>query len=117
MMKMMKTLERLVTATKDTTVNNHAVKYLDDVATTCYYTGRGRKVGTRGNVINKGEDKHVNGFTRAFRYHGNAICMVDDVNRLVILTNAGWNTCSTTRALNDYRRYFVAAGYQVIEEV
>jgi len=112
---MMKTLERLVTATKNTTINNHAVKYLDDVKTTCYYTGK-CKVGTWGQIINY-EVKHVNGFTREFTYHGNTICLVDDVNRRVILTHAGWNTPSTSRAINDYRRYFVAAGYQVIEEV
>lgn len=114
---MMKTLERLVTATKNTTVNNHAVKYLDDVKTTCYYTGRGRKVGTWGNVINKGEVKHVNGFTRTFSYHDSTTCLVDDEKHRIILTNAGWNTRSTTRALNDYRRYFVdECGYTEVKE-
>ena len=113
---MMKTLEQLVSATKNTTANNHAVKYLDDVKTTCYYTGRGRRVGTWGNEISKGEVKSVNGYTREFTYHNNMICLVDDVNRRVILTNAGYNTRSTTRALNDYRHYFVEeCGYTEVD--
>lgn len=112
---MMKTLERLVTATKNTTINNHAVKYLDDVKTTCYYTGK-CKVGTWGQIINY-EVKHVNGYTREFHYHDNTICLVDDVNRCVILTHAGWNTPSTSRAINDYRRYFVGLGYQVVKDI
>ena len=111
---MMKTLARLVTATKSTTVNNHAVKYLNDVKTACYYTGK-CTVGTWGQIINH-EVKHVNGFTREFTYHGNTICLVDDVNHRIILTHAGWNTPSTSRAINDYRAHFTAAGYQVIEE-
>ena len=112
---MMKTLERLVIATKNTTINNHAVRHLNDVRTTCYYTGK-CKVGTWGQITNR-EVKHVNGFTRAFRYHGNTICLVDDVNHRIILTHAGYNTRSTSRAINDYRAHFTAAGYQVIEEV
>ena len=97
-----------MTATKNTTINNHAVKYLDDVKTTCYYWGQ---------IINY-EVKHVNGFTRVFRYHESTICLVDDVNRLVILTNAGWNTPSTSRALNDYRRYFVEeCGYTEVKDI
>ena len=114
---MMKALEKLVASKGNARVGNHAVKYLDDVVTTCYYTGRGRKVGTWGNVINKGEVKHVNGFTREFTYHGNTICIVDDVNHFVILTNCGWGTSSTSRALNDYRRYFIdGLGYEFVDE-
>lgn len=114
---MMKALEKLVGADRDAQIGNHAVQYLNDVVTTCYYTGRGHKVGTWGNVLHKGEVKLVNGFTRAFRYHGNTICLVDDVNHRIILTHAGYNTRSTSRAINDYRAHFTAAGYQVIEEV
>lgn len=112
---MMKTLERLVTATKNTTINNHAVKYLDDVKTTCYFTGK-CKVGTWGQIISR-EIAHVNGYTREFTYHNNTICLVDDENRRVILTHAGWNTSSTSRAINDYRRYFMGLGYQVIKDI
>ena len=114
---MMKALEKLVASKGNARVGNHAVKYLDDVKTTCYYTGRGRKVGTWGNVINKGEVKHVNGFTRTFSYHDSTICLVDDEKQRIILTNAGWHTSSTTRALNDYRRYFVdGCGYELVDE-
>lgn len=102
---MMKALKALVASNRNAQVGNHAVKYLDDVMTTCYYTGRGH-----------GEVKHVNGFTREFHYHENTICLVDDVNRLVILTHAGWNTSSTSRAINDYRRYFVdECGYTEVD--
>lgn len=55
--------------------------------------------------------------TRSFSYHGNTICIVDDVNHRIILTNAGWNTSSTSRAINEYRRYFVEAqGYEEVKE-
>ena len=113
---MMKALKALVEAKHNKQVGKHAVRYLDDVETTCYYTGRGRKVGTWGNVIDKGEVKHVNSFTRAFSYHGNKICLVDDVQRRIILTHAGYNTRSTSRAINDYRRYFVEeCGYTEVD--
>lgn len=95
---MMKALKALVASNRNAQVGNHAVKYLDDVMTTCYYTGRGH------------------GFTREFHYHENTICLVDDVNRLVILTHAGWNTSSTSRAINDYRHYFVdECGYTEVD--
>ena len=106
---MMKSLKALVESKKNMTSGNHAVKYLDVLAS-CYFTGRGRKVGTW-------EVKHVNGFTRKFQYHDSTICLVDDVNRRVILTNAGWDTSSTSRAVNDYRRYFVGLGYQVVKDI
>ena len=41
-----------------------------------------------------------------FTYHGNIICTVDWKNKTVRLTNCGWNTTSTNRALNDYKRWF-----------
>ena len=41
-----------------------------------------------------------------FTYHGNIICRVNWTQKTVLLTNAGWNTSSTNRALNDYERYF-----------
>ena len=55
---MMNTLERLVKAKKNTKVGNHAVKHLECMKTTCYFTGK-CKVGTWGNVISR-EVKHVN---------------------------------------------------------
>lgn len=113
---MMKTLERLVIATKNTHVNNHAVVAINKKAY-YYRTGKGRGVNSWGIVINEGKEECACGFNRAFLYHGNAICLVDDENRRIILTHAGWNTSSTTRALNDYRRYFVdGRGYELVEE-
>ena len=41
-----------------------------------------------------------------FTYHGNIICRVNWTQKTVLLTNAGWVTPSTNRALNDYERYF-----------
>ena len=56
--------------------------------------------------------------TRSFSYHGNTICMVDDALHRVYLTNAGWNTSSTSRAINEYSHYFVEAqGYEEVTEI
>ena len=41
-----------------------------------------------------------------FTYHGNIICRVNWTQKTVLLTNTGWNTPSTNRALNDYESYF-----------
>ena len=41
-----------------------------------------------------------------FTYHGNIICMVDWKNKKVVLTDAGWDTPSTNRTVNDYKRWF-----------
>ena len=41
-----------------------------------------------------------------FTYHGNIICRVNWTQKTVLLTNAGWDTPSTNRALNDYDSYF-----------
>lgn len=113
---MMKTLARLVTATKDTTINNHAVEFLNEGEIVRYFTGK-CTVGSWGQIIQR-EVKPIQGVTRAFWYHYDMICLVDDVNRRVILTNAGWNTRSTTRALNDYRRYFVdECGYTEVKDI
>lgn len=98
---MMKALEKLVASKRNANVGNHAVMFYD--------------------IPNIGAALHIlhimQGATRAFSYHGNIICHVDDTRRRVYLTNCGWGTCSTTRALNDYRRYFVdGRGYELVEE-
>ena len=41
-----------------------------------------------------------------FTYHGNIICRVNYTRKTDYLTNSGWNTGSTNRALNDYKRYY-----------
>ena len=50
-----------------------------------------------------------------FTYHGNVICRVNWTRKKVSLDNAGWNTSSTNRALNDYKRYFSSNGFEVID--
>ena len=45
------------------------------------------------------------GHVSRFKYHNNVICIIEWNNRTCILTNCGWNTPSTNRALNDYKRY------------
>ncbi|MBF1706395.1 MAG: hypothetical protein HXO80_06990 [Selenomonas sp.] len=60
----------------------------------------------------------MQGATRAFSYHGNYICHVDDTRQRVYLTNCGWGTSSTTRALNDYKRYFIdERGYMEVKDI
>lgn len=54
------------------------------------------------------------GHVTRFKYHNNAICIIEWNNRTCILTNCGWNTPSTNRALNDYKRY-VSAHFPDIE--
>ena len=104
---MMKALEALVASKGNAQVGNHAVRRCPD--RTSYVSGRDRT----GRYI----WKKAEGFNRDFQYHGNTICLVDDVNRRIILTHAGWYTRSTSRALTDYRRYFVdGLGYQIVEE-
>ena len=41
-----------------------------------------------------------------FTYFDNIICTVDWMNKKVYLTDAGWDTVSTNRAVNDYKRWF-----------
>lgn len=98
---MMKALEKLVASRANATVGNHAVMFCD--------------------IPNSGAALRIlhimPGTSRAFSYHGNFICHVDDTRRRVYLTNCGWGTSSTTRALNDYRRHFVdGRGYTLVEE-
>ena len=103
---MMKALEALVKAEENRTIGNHTVQRCSN--RTSYVSGSDRA----------GRDiwKEAKGFNRDFQYQGNTICLVDDVKKKMILTHAGWYTRSTSRALNDYRAYFLAAGYQIVEE-
>lgn len=98
---MMKALEKLVDSRANARVGNHAVMFCD-----IPHNGAALRI------------LHImQGATRAFSYHENFICMVDDTRRRVYLTHAGWHTSSTTRALNDYKRYFIAElGYTLVDE-
>lgn len=113
---MMKALEALVKADTNKTIGNHAVTvYEQGKESVTYYAGA-HKFGSWGNIVAKAPTRRMAGVTRYFSYHGNTICLVDDVKKKMILTHAGWCTRSTSRALNEYRAYFTAAGYQVVEE-
>ena len=46
-----------------------------------------------------------------YLYHETCICKVDTVNRTFITDNGGWNTTSTTRAINCYKKYYSGIGY------
>ena len=48
----------------------------------------------------------ISGPVREYRYHGNVICHVDFQRNTIIFDNCGWNTSSTTRAINGYREHF-----------
>ena len=90
---MMKALKALVESKTDKRIGNHAVRQ------SSYFTIKDDEI----YFVGGSKD----GVTRSFSYHNSFICHVDDKQRRVYLTNCGWNTISTTRALNDYRRYFV----------
>ena len=69
----------------------------------CLHSKKDLKVGNHGtwwSLPSTGEQ------IQYFTYHGNVICRVNWTKHTVYLTNAGWNTSSTNRALNDYKRYF-----------
>lgn len=95
---MMKALEALVSVHGYKSVGNHAVAKIASVS--LYIKHNSERV-----LVPEWREAH--GFYRCFLYHGNKICLVDDRRKRIILTNAGWRTRSTARALNDYRRYFV----------
>ena len=49
-------------------------------------------------------------------YHSTIICMVNENEKTFITSNDGWNTSSTTRAINDYRKHFLSRGYKDLNE-
>lgn len=77
---MLKAVLDCVSSTKDAKFGNHATFYSNIIA--------------NNNVV------------QYFTYHGNIICRVNWTRQEVLLTNAGHNTRSTNRALNDYKQYF-----------
>ena len=76
---MLKAVLNCVSSTKDAKFGNHATFYSNTIT---------------GDSI------------QYFTYHGNIICRVNWTRKEVLLTNAGYNTRSTNRALNDYKQYF-----------
>ena len=52
---------------------------------------------------------------RNFYYHGNLVCMVDDVDKVFELDDCGWGgSRSTKECLAGYREYFTSIGYKQI---
>lgn len=51
-----------------------------------------------------------------FYYHATCICSVYHDTKSFKTDNGGWNTQSTTRAINDYRKYFKSCGYRDLNE-
>lgn len=51
-----------------------------------------------------------------YYYHSTPIAKVNDLERIVIINNGGWNTSSTSRAINNYISYFNSYGYSIIDE-
>ena len=51
-----------------------------------------------------------------YYYHSTPIAKVNDIKRVVIIDNGGWNTSSTSRAINNYCSYYTNSGYSIIDE-
>ena len=49
-------------------------------------------------------------------YHSTIICVVNENEKTFITGNDGWNTSSTARAINDYRKHFLSRGYKDLNE-
>ena len=49
-------------------------------------------------------------------YHSTIICAVNENTKMFMTSNGGWNTSSTTRAINDYRKHFLSRGYKDLNE-
>lgn len=56
------------------------------------------------------------GWERHFYYYFTEICTVNDVYKTFKTNDGGWGTQSTTRAINDYRKYFKSCGYIDLNE-
>lgn len=52
---------------------------------------------------------------RHFYYHWSVICKVDDEKRVFGVSNCGWGTTSTTRAINSYRHELSYLGYKEVK--
>ena len=54
---------------------------------------------------------------REFIYYATIICLVNDKECTFSTNNGGYATSSTTRAINDYKRYFTSIGYTMIRGI
>lgn len=51
-----------------------------------------------------------------YYYHSTPIARVNNIKRIVIINNGGWNTISTSRAINNYISHYTSYGYSIIDE-
>lgn len=91
--------EVLVNAMWDRIEGNHAVKFLMS-------HGRSVVYGDDGNL-----SKRIKA-TRVFWYHESIICAVNDSTESFYCTHCGYQTQSTSCAINGYREYFSSIGYK-----
>lgn len=68
----------------------------------CIASDRDRKFGNHATFFSRDNGNQIQNFT----YHDNVVCRVNWTLKRVELSNCGWNTSSTNRTLNDYKRYF-----------
>lgn len=89
--------EVLTNARRDTKQGNHQVFFFEPA-----------KLAGLKSFLDDKTDREVTpeGITRVFTYHGNTICVVDDLNKRFWLSHAGWFTRSTNEALAGYRQVF-----------
>ena len=68
-------------------------------------------------VSDRGESFDQCGHTsNNYIYHSTIICAVNENEKTFRTSNGGWNTSSTTRAINDYRKHFLSRGYKDLNE-
>lgn len=52
-----------------------------------------------------------------FMYHGNVIARINNDDKTIATSHCGYNTSSTSRAINDYKHYFIdSLGYKLISD-
>ena len=87
MMYVMEYHKKLLEAKKDKVVGNHKVEF-----------GMGIERSTR---------------KRYFYYHGNCVCVVDDIDKTFELDDCGWGGApSTKNCLAGYRKLLTSMGYK-----
>lgn len=64
-------------------------------------------------------ERSNNGNIELYSYHRTVIFAIDKNEKTIVIDNGGWNTSSTTRAINDYKKLYETfintLGYTVID--
>ena len=63
------------------------------------YGDCGRKIGNHSKIA-------LEGNIVGYKYHNTVICKVIPCDKKIIIDDGGWNTSSTTRAINSYKEYY-----------